>query len=66
MEGPLGPGVHEIEHTADVGIVVEASDFPQLLHRAAVGVFSLMYGKGDTDLGPRHGFNPIAGRQERR
>ncbi len=62
MEDPLGPGVREVEHTADVGIVVEASDFEQLLHRAAVGVFALMYGKADADLGPTDLFNPLGTR----
>ncbi len=60
MQDPLGPGVREIEHTADVGMVVEAADFAQLLHRAAVGMFALMYGKADADLGPRDAFNPAA------
>ena len=57
--GLLAPGVREIEHTADVGIVVEAESLRDLLERTAKGVFALMYGEGDADLGPQDTFAPV-------
>lgn len=52
-----GPeGVEELEHTADVGIRVEASSVEQLFHRAAAGTVRLVQG----DPGERPGGGPDA------
>ncbi len=38
----LGPGVRELEHTADVGLEVEAPSLPLLFERAGLGMLALM------------------------
>jgi SHS2 domain-containing protein len=39
------PGVRELDHTADVGIEVHAASPKELFHRAAGGLFALVYGE---------------------
>ena len=38
----LGPGVRELEHTADLGLEVEAPSLPLLFERAGLGLLALM------------------------
>src|SRR5216117_3997749 len=40
----LGPCVREIEHTADLGLEVEAPSLPLLFERAGLGMLALMSG----------------------
>ncbi len=47
----LGPGVRAIEHTADVGLEVDAPDLAELLRRAAAGMEALVSGPGPQDAG---------------
>lgn len=42
--GEICPGVRELDHTADVGIVVHADSREALFDRAASGMFALVYG----------------------
>ncbi len=44
-------GVRFLDHTADVGIDVEAGTLPELFHRAALGMLALL--RGDDDPAPR-------------
>lgn len=41
----LVPGVREVEHTADVGIEVEAASLVELFRRAASGMMALIAGE---------------------
>ncbi len=41
-ENQLPPGVREIEHTADLGMEVEAASLEQLFQRAATGMMALV------------------------
>lgn len=41
-ERALCPGVRELEHTADLGILVEAPSMRELFHRAARGMTALL------------------------
>ena len=41
-EPEIAPGVRELDHTADVGIVVTASEPAELFRRAALGMARLM------------------------
>jgi SHS2 domain-containing protein len=41
----IAPGVRELDHTADVGIVVTASEPAELFRRAALGMARLMRGE---------------------
>ncbi|HSM08981.1 MAG TPA: archease [Gemmatimonadota bacterium] len=49
MENQLPPGVREIEHTADLGMEVEAASLEELFQRAAAGMMALVR---STDDGP--------------
>ena len=40
--GDLGPSVREVEHTADLGLEVEAPSLPLLFERAGLGLLALM------------------------
>ncbi len=40
--GEISPGVRELDHTADVGIVIEARSLEELLRRAATGMWQLV------------------------
>ncbi len=40
----LGPGVREVDHTADVGLAISGGTLEQLFHRAALGMARLMRG----------------------
>jgi SHS2 domain-containing protein len=42
-EGELRPGVHELDHTADLGMQVVAETREGLFKRAALGMFALMW-----------------------
>lgn len=44
MVTEICPGVRELDHTADLGILVEAPSREALFHRAAAGMFALVYG----------------------
>ena len=44
--GDLGAGVREIEHTADLGIEVEAPTLPLLFERAGIATLALMLDLG--------------------
>lgn len=46
------PGVTFLDHTADVGIDVEAASTEQLFHRAALGMLALLHGLEDDSTGP--------------
>lgn len=48
-ENQLLPGVREIEHTADLGMEVEAASLEELFQRAAAGMMALVRG-GDESL----------------
>lgn len=49
----IAPGVRELDHTADVGIVVTASEPAELFRRAALGMARLMReGAGSEGAGP--------------
>jgi SHS2 domain-containing protein len=39
-----------LDHTADVGMDVEAADLPSLFHEAALGMVALLRGREDTRL----------------
>ncbi len=41
--GEISPGVRELDHTADVGIVIEARSLEELLRRAATGMWRLVF-----------------------
>ncbi len=41
------PGVHELDHTADVGIEIEAPTLEALLERAAAGMWFLVFGDNE-------------------
>lgn len=43
----LPPGVREIEHTADLGMEVEAGSLEELFQRAAAGTMALVRSTGD-------------------
>ncbi|MDX1392834.1 MAG: archease [Gemmatimonadota bacterium] len=43
MTAEICPGVSELDHTADVGISVRAASLRELFHRAALGMFHLVY-----------------------
>ncbi|UCG75421.1 MAG: archease, partial [Gemmatimonadota bacterium] len=50
------PGVVELDHTADVGMTVEADSLEELFHRAAEGMLWLMWEQritGDPVSAPR-------------
>jgi SHS2 domain-containing protein len=47
----LPEGVSLLDHTADVGMEVEAATLEDLLVRAARGLVRLLYGEGDTGGG---------------
>lgn len=49
-------GVRFLDHTADVGIAVEAQNAEELFHRAALGMRALL--RGDDDLGPSESVAP--------
>jgi SHS2 domain-containing protein len=49
-------GVRFLDHTADVGIAVEARSAEELFHRAALGMRALL--RGDDDLGPSDSVAP--------
>jgi SHS2 domain-containing protein len=62
-EGELRPGVHELDHTADLGMRVVAESREALFERAALGMFALMWGEGEVGItpashGPDHGSAP--------
>jgi len=63
-------GVEELEHTADVGLRVEASSVEQLFHRAAAGTVRLVQGdpsdRGDHGTGAREGAGSQGGGSELR
>ena len=44
-DGPLVPGVRELEHTADVGLEVTAPTLPEMFRRAALGAMWLVLGR---------------------
>jgi SHS2 domain-containing protein len=48
-------GVAFLDHTADVGIAVEADSFRQLLHRAAMGMLALLRGEEEDTEDPGNG-----------
>ena len=43
MTDEICAGVTELDHTADVGMSVRAASLRELFHRAAVGMFHLVY-----------------------
>lgn len=45
------PGVSGLDHTADVGLAVEAPDLPGLFRRAALGLVELVYDGAPFDSG---------------
>lgn len=45
-------GLSFLDHTADVGIVVDAGSLDALFHRAALGMLALLRGEDDDRLGP--------------
>lgn len=49
------PGVRALEHTADVGLEVEAPDPPALFHRCALGMRALVEGGGAPRPGSQAG-----------
>lgn len=54
-------GVAFIDHTADVGMDVEASSLEQLLHRSALGMLALLRGEDDEAASPAPGNGPGRG-----
>ncbi|MEN8377073.1 MAG: archease [Gemmatimonadota bacterium] len=60
----LLPGVRAIEHTADLGLDIEAPTLPELFHRAAAGMFMLVLGReeaGEAEADQAPGEAPSAG-----
>ncbi len=52
MNSTDGPaGVTFLDHTADLGMDVDAGSFAQLLHRAALGMLALLYGEEEEGQG---------------
>lgn len=49
-ESQLPPGVREIEHTADLGMEVDAASLEQLFQRAATGMMALVRADDDESL----------------
>lgn len=47
----LPPGLVFLDHTADVGIGIEAPSLDVFLHRAALGMLALLRGQEDEDPG---------------
>lgn len=41
--GSAVPGVSGVDHTADVGLAIEAPDLPELFRRAALGLIGVIY-----------------------
>lgn len=54
----LPPGLTFLDHTADVGIAVEAPSLDALFHRAALGMLALLHGLDDEDGGSDHDHAP--------
>lgn len=64
--GPeIAPGVRELDHTADLGIVVTASDPAELFRRAALGMARLMRDASAAEREPEPRAGRIVERAER-